>query len=67
MKGRKKLQDFFVDEKIPRLEREEIPLLTVDDEIAWVVGKRMSERFKVTDSTQRILQVEFRHSNDHES
>lgn len=57
MKGTKKLQDFFVDEKIPRLERQEIPLLTVGDEIAWVVGKRMAERFKVTDRTRDVLRI----------
>lgn len=61
MRGSKKLQDFFVDEKISRLERQEIPLLTVDEEIAWVVGRRISDTFKVTDDTQDILQVNFMH------
>ena len=61
MKGTKKLQDFFVDEKISRLERQEIPLLTVDDEIAWVVGRRIADKFKVTDSSREILKVNFVH------
>lgn len=59
MKGTKKLQDFFVDEKIPRLDRQEIPLLTVGDDIAWVVGWRMAEKFKVTQGTREVLKVDF--------
>jgi tRNA(Ile)-lysidine synthase len=59
MPGRKKLQDFFVDEKIPRLERDEIPLLTVDEEIAWVIGQRTADPFKVTGGTREVLRIEF--------
>ncbi len=57
MHGRKKLQDFFVDAKVPRRERWTVPLLVSDGEIAWVVGLRVDERFKVTDSTKRVLLV----------
>lgn len=57
MSGRKKLQDFFVDEKVPRDQRGSIPLVVAGDRIVWVVGFRVDERFKVTDSTRRILRV----------
>jgi tRNA(Ile)-lysidine synthase len=57
MSGRKKLQDFFVDAKVPRDQRGSIPLMVSGDQIAWVVGFRVDERFKVTDSTRRILRV----------
>ena len=57
MRGRKKLQDFFVDAKVPRDQRRTVPLLVSGDRIAWLVGFRVDERFKVTDSTRRILRV----------
>jgi len=44
--GAKKLQDFFVDAKIPRAERARIPLLVAGGEIAWVVGHRIAEEFR---------------------
>ena len=57
MNGRKKLQDFFVDAKVPRHQRWTVPLVVSGEEIAWVVGFRVDERFKVTDSTRRVLRV----------
>lgn len=57
MDGRKKLQDFFVDVKVPRDRRRSVPLVVSGDQIVWVVGFRVDERFRVTDSTQRILRV----------
>ncbi|MFN3476619.1 MAG: tRNA lysidine(34) synthetase TilS [Candidatus Methylomirabilales bacterium] len=56
--GSKKLQDFFVDLKIPRWRRPSIPLLFSGDQIAWVVGLRIDDRFKVTEETQEVLKVE---------
>lgn len=57
MDGRKKLQDFFVDAKVPRDRRGSVPLVVADGRIAWVVGFRVDERFKVTHSTRRILRL----------
>ena len=60
MKGEKKLQDFFVDEKIPRQERSQVLLLcAADDRIAWVVGYRIADPFKVTGATRRVLALRF--------
>jgi tRNA(Ile)-lysidine synthase len=55
---RKKIQDFFVDEKIPRDRRDVIPLLISGDDIALVVGFRVDDRFKVGDNTSRVLVLE---------
>jgi tRNA(Ile)-lysidine synthase len=53
---RKKLQDYFVDEKIPRDEREAIPLLiNGNEEIVWIVGHRIDERYKIEKNTKKIL------------
>lgn len=57
MSGRKKLQDFFVDAKVPRDRRGNVPLVMSGDQIVWVVGFRVDERFRATDSTRRILRV----------
>ncbi|NLJ33833.1 MAG: tRNA lysidine(34) synthetase TilS [Firmicutes bacterium] len=57
--GSKKLKDFFIDEKVPRAQRDQIPLLTSgDDIIVWVMGWRQDERFKVTPGTEQVLQVD---------
>jgi tRNA(Ile)-lysidine synthase len=54
----KKLHDFFVDEKVPRRSRGRIPLLcAADGRIAWVVGYRIAEPFKVTERTQNVLRI----------
>jgi tRNA(Ile)-lysidine synthase len=48
LRGRKKLQDFFVDAKIPREARARVPLLVAGDRIAWVVGHRIADEFRWT-------------------
>lgn len=54
---RKKLQDFFVDEKVPRDERDTIPIVLSGNDIIWIVGLRGDERFKVTEDTKRFLRL----------
>ncbi len=51
MKGSKKLKDFFINLKIESKERDSILLLCDDEEIIWVVGYRMSEKYKVDSNT----------------
>lgn len=57
MKGNKKLKDLFMDLKIPKVKRNEIPLICFGDDIGWVVGYRVSEKFKVSKDTKNILQI----------
>jgi tRNA(Ile)-lysidine synthase len=57
LKGTKKLQDFFVDEKVPAEERDQIPLLCDEQEILWVVGRRTSHDYRVRARTRRILKI----------
>lgn len=59
MKGRKKLQDFFVDEKYAREERDRIPILCLGPEVIWVAGGRISENYKVDETTERIILLEY--------
>ena len=54
----KKLSDFFVDKKFSLVEKDRAwLLLSGDHDIVWVVGHRIDDRFKVTSSTQRILEL----------
>ena len=54
MQGKKKLSKFFKDEKMSILEKEKTWLLcNTNNEIIWVVGKRLDNRFKITDNTQQ--------------
>ncbi|MGB9715261.1 MAG: tRNA lysidine(34) synthetase TilS [Thermodesulfovibrionales bacterium] len=55
---KKKLQDFFVDEKVPRDERDAIPLILSGEDIIWIAGYRQDHRFRVTDETRKILKLE---------
>jgi len=57
MQGSKKVKDFFVDLKVPREERDKIPLLTSKERIVWIVGYRLDDYFKITENTQRILKI----------
>ncbi|MBU3093678.1 tRNA lysidine(34) synthetase TilS [Clostridium sp. CM028] len=57
MKGSKKIKDLFIDLKIPKAQRNAIPLICFGDDIGWVVGYRVSEKFKVTKDTKNILQI----------
>lgn len=55
--ARKTLQDYFVNEKIPKSERDRMLVLADGSHIVWVPGKRISAHYKVTEQTKRILEV----------
>lgn len=57
---RKKLQDFFVDEKIPRDERDAIPIIISNNNIVWVAGLRLDDRYKVDKDTKRVLKLDIK-------
>lgn len=60
--GWKKLQDFFVDRKVERRQRDLVPLV-VDgsDRIVWVAGHAIDAEFRVTDPTKAVLILRLKH------
>lgn len=58
MSGTKKVKQYFVEQKIPINERKTIPILCADDDIVAVIPYRISEKYKVTDNTERILRIQ---------
>ena len=57
MKGKKKVSKFFKDEKLSLLAKENCWLLCTENEIVWLVGMRMDERFKVDSNTEGLLKI----------
>lgn len=54
---RKKLKSYFIDEKIPREERDEVPLIASGKEILWVIGGRTGEGARISPSTKKLLKI----------
>lgn len=52
-----KVKDFFISRKIPLHERKHIPLILSGNDIIWVAGHRIDERYKLTPNTRNILKV----------
>ena len=64
MKGRKKLSDYFIEQKIPRQRKHDIGVLeNGNGEILWIAGYRGDERYKITSDSEIIFILEKRISN----
>ena len=57
-RGKKKISDFFVDNKLSIDEKERLWLLTSGEDIIWVTGMRSDHRYRLTNSTQKVLLAE---------
>lgn len=62
--SRRKLKKYFIDEKIPREERDQVLLLAEGSHVLWCVGYRISEAYKITKETRRILVVQVQEVKD---
>mgnify|MGYP004565366783 FL=1 len=62
--SRKKLNRYFIDEKLPSEERDRILLLCAGCEVLWVVGGRINENYKITPRTRRILEIQYQGGKD---
>ncbi len=59
MKGRKLLQNYFVDRKVPREIRDRLPLLSLGQEILWVPAVGINEICRISPATESILSLEY--------
>lgn len=57
MKEKKKISDFYTDEKIDRFQKDKIYLLLSGNDIVCILGHRIDDRFKITSSTKKILTI----------
>ena len=64
--NKKNLRRYFIDEKIPAKDRPFVPLLAEENHILWVIGKRISEYYKVSKGTKRILRVQVSELSEHD-
>jgi tRNA(Ile)-lysidine synthase len=57
MNQKKKLSDYFIDNKYSKFDKENIFILESDGEIVWIIGDRLDNRFRITSSTTKGLLI----------
>jgi tRNA(Ile)-lysidine synthase len=59
MKGSKKISDYLINIKVPLPDKQHIWIIESGSKIVWIVNHRIDDRFKVTEKTRQILQIEY--------
>ena len=57
MTGSKKVSDFLIDAKVSMAEKGRQFVLLSDGKIAWLVGRRIGDEFRITDKTERVIRI----------
>lgn len=57
MSNMKKLKDFFIDEKVPKYDRDLIPIFVDDEKLVWICGQRLDDRVKIDVKSNRYLMI----------
>ena len=57
--GMKKIKDFFIDNKVPVMERDTVPIVTMNGQPIWIVGFRIDDRIRVSEETTNLLIMRF--------
>jgi tRNA(Ile)-lysidine synthase len=57
MENPKKLKDFFIDEKVPKFDRDNVLIISDAEKILWIAGLRVDNRVAITEKTSNILKV----------
>ena len=61
MSGLKKISDFFIDSKLSLPEKENVWILANGEQVVWIIGHRLDDRYKITSGTQHILRFDMVH------
>lgn len=64
MEGSKLLSDVLIDARVPRRNRAHTPVVRAGDEVVWVVGGRLDDRYRIDGSTERIGRLSWREGNE---
>lgn len=59
MKGHKKIKDFYIDEKVPKKDRDSIRIVCDDEKIIWIENMRLDDRCKISEVTNNIMILSF--------
>jgi tRNA(Ile)-lysidine synthase len=59
MRGRRKLSDFFIDNKLSVYEKRVQWLVCSNSNIVWIVGRRLDDRYKITNATKKVLRIKY--------
>ena len=62
--NRKKLSRFFTAQKVERDLRRSIPVVADGNEIVWIVGMRLSERYKIGAKTREVIEITYHSENE---
>ncbi|MGD2034804.1 MAG: tRNA lysidine(34) synthetase TilS [Bacteroidales bacterium] len=57
MNHKQKLSDYFINNKINRLDKERIWILTSGNDVLWIIGHQIDNRFKVTSNTKNLMLI----------
>ncbi|MFV1976512.1 MAG: tRNA lysidine(34) synthetase TilS [Candidatus Scalindua sp.] len=58
-RGAKKIKDFFIDNKVPVMERNTVPIVTMNGRPVWIVGFWIDDRIRVSEETTNLLVIKF--------
>jgi tRNA(Ile)-lysidine synthase len=64
MKNHRKLSDFFIDLKLSTTRKREVPLVCNQEQIIWIAGYRLDDRYKITDRTTKFYKLELIKKHD---
>ena len=57
MNGRKKISDYLIDHKVSMPEKKRQFVMLSEGEIAWLIGRRIGDDFRITSKTERVLRI----------
>ncbi|MEO9481998.1 MAG: tRNA lysidine(34) synthetase TilS [Ekhidna sp.] len=59
MRGSKKVSDYLIDAKIPLVAKKKVLVLECESRVAWLINRRISEAFKISENTSEIIRISF--------